>query len=252
MPFARFRPQDERPQRSMIWRMLLVMPLVLPQAVWLALRARRLPEASGPRAGAVGKGPLLRVLVLGDSSAAGVGATDQSEALAGCLARGLASHFSVEWTLVARSGATLATLLSLLNDHKGGPYDLAVIAIGVNDAKNGGSLRRWRRDYTTLLDLLEARFRVGHVYASGLPPVRRFPIFAWPLRDVLAERFALFDQALRGLAAQRPLVRHIAMDFASDPRDMAADGLHPGPGIYAIWAGVIAARIRNDLVERRA
>lgn len=247
MPYARFRRLDDASvPRLMVWRALPLMPLVIPQAIWLAVRARRLPEASGPRAGTTGQGPPLRLLVLGDSSAAGVGAPDQREALAGCLADRLAPYFTVQWTLVAQSGATLGTLLRLLRYHEGGPYDLAVIAVGVNDAKNGGSLRRWRQDYVNLVDKLQTRFGIKRIYASGLPPVRRFPIFTWPLREVLADRFEVFDDALHGIAVHHPALRHIAMDFASDPRDMATDGLHPGPRIYADWADVIAMCICDD------
>jgi hypothetical protein len=68
----------------------------------------RLPEAPGPRAGTHGAGSELRLLLLGDSAAAGVGAPSQDEALCGRLTSELAQSFRVSWALVARSGATTA------------------------------------------------------------------------------------------------------------------------------------------------
>lgn len=84
-------------------------PVLLPQAHWLRRTALRLPEAPGPRQGVEGQGePKLRVLVVGDSSAAGVGMADQAHALALPLARELALREgrAVGWQLVARSGST--------------------------------------------------------------------------------------------------------------------------------------------------
>ena len=61
-------------------------PLFALQALWVVARAERLPEPPGPRSGVGGDGPDLRLLILGDSSAAGVGAERQEDALSGQLA----------------------------------------------------------------------------------------------------------------------------------------------------------------------
>ena len=88
---------------------LALSPVLVAQGVYTRLRTPRLPEATGPRSGVVGSGPMLRLLVLGDSSAAGVGVGLQRDALAGPLARALArqSHLQVHWQLLARTGLTL-------------------------------------------------------------------------------------------------------------------------------------------------
>ena len=58
-------------------------PILIAQARRLRLTALELPEPRGPRRGTVGQGgTVLRVLVAGDSSAAGVGARTQRDALA--------------------------------------------------------------------------------------------------------------------------------------------------------------------------
>ena len=65
-------------------------PLMYIQGMIVRKYAAELPEAIGPRAGTIGHGKPLRVLVLGDSSAAGVGVNTQDEAIAGQLAAQLA------------------------------------------------------------------------------------------------------------------------------------------------------------------
>ncbi len=58
-------------------RHALVTAALAPLLLWQGRHVRRvtprLPEAAGPRAGTTGHGPPLRLLVLGDSAAAGVG-----------------------------------------------------------------------------------------------------------------------------------------------------------------------------------
>ena len=85
---------------------LVLSPLLVAQALTTRRRALVLPEADGPREGRLaGEGQAVRVLVAGDSSAAGVGVTHQRHAVAGHLAATLQRrlHRPIEWVLRARS-----------------------------------------------------------------------------------------------------------------------------------------------------
>ncbi len=61
----------------------VLLPVLLGQAVYLRKNVVKLPEPEGARIGVLGEGPLLRLLILGDSSAAGVGVETQADALLG-------------------------------------------------------------------------------------------------------------------------------------------------------------------------
>src|SRR5918995_2427493 len=106
----------------------------------------RLPEAPGPRAGTLGAGSEVRLLVLGDSAAAGVGAPSQDEALCGCLTSELAQSFRVSWALVARSGATTAGTTRHLAGTPAARFDVAVVSLGGNDVMGQRRLARWLED----------------------------------------------------------------------------------------------------------
>ena len=78
---------------------LALSPLLLAQALQTRRRLPRLPEAAGPRRGRVGDGTgRLGLLIVGDSSAAGVGVASQDDALAGCLSRALAQRLGFRCT----------------------------------------------------------------------------------------------------------------------------------------------------------
>lgn len=224
---------------------LALMPLIVPQGLYVKFRASQLQEADGPRSGTRGSGPLLRVLIIGDSSAAGVGVATQSKALAGQFVAPLAEFYTVQWHLQARCGATTASTIDMLSEVPTGTYDVVLVALGVNDVKNGVSLRRYVRRTARLYDQLVADFNVRLIAASGMPPVQDFPLLPDPLRWALHSRAQVFDAAHRDLINARPACRHLKGPARLAPELMATDGFHPGPAIYREW-GQLAA----DLVMR--
>lgn len=226
-------------------RAALLSPVLAPQVAWVLMRAMRLPEAEGPREGVAGQGPELRVLIVGDSSGAGVGVAHQDQALAGRLVAHLAPQHRVQWRLAAKGGATTTTALADLARMPEERFDVAVIALGVNDAKNGMRRARWRRNYRALLEILKTRFGVTRIVASGVPPLGLFPLLPRPLRGVLGARAAKLDTQLRALVEQHEAMRYVSMVFPMDPGLMAEDGFHPGAPLYDQWAGRIAAQIRE-------
>ncbi|MCK0095312.1 SGNH/GDSL hydrolase family protein [Yoonia sp. F2084L] len=212
------------------------MPVVLGQAVFVRTRYIALPEPEGVRSGTVGNGPALRLLILGDSSAAGVGVTTQADALLGQLIAGLAGHMTVHYDLVAQTGAKTADVLEWLEDMAATDYDVVITALGVNDVTKGVSLRRWLGQQNALFDGIQNRFRARQIVVSGLPPVGQFPLLPHPLRWVLGRQAARFDRHLRKLVATRPGCTAVEFDLRLDESNMSEDGFHPGPVVYAVWA----------------
>ena len=229
---------------------LALYPLIATQGLYVKYRAAQLDEAQGPRQGRTGAGPVLRLLVVGDSSAAGVGVDHIDEALPGQLAALLGRDFTVDWTLVARCGDTTARSLARLSDMPHLEVDVAVTALGVNDAKNGVPLRAWRMRTDALHATLVQRFGARLVVASGLPPVQDFPLLPDPLRSVLAQRCAQFDAALQDIAERRPQVSYLPGDIRLTPEVMAHDGFHPTAPVYADWAARAARIIRRSPVAQ--
>lgn len=219
-----------------------LLPLLAAQALQVRARALRLPEAEGPRAGRAGDGPPLRLLVLGDSSAAGVGAPHQDQALAGQLVARLSPHVAVDWQLHARTGDMTRDALRRL-DRIAGPFDAVLVALGVNDTTRFLPRPVWLAQQRRLIDRLTGDVGARHVILTGLPPMDRFPLLPQPLRWTLGRHAARLDEGLRGLAAAHPACEVLTFDLPDDPALMAEDGFHPSPATYAIWAGMAADHI---------
>ncbi len=217
-------------------------PLLLVQGLWVRMRATRLPEPPGPRAGGDGDG--LRLLILGDSSAAGVGAETQAAALGVQLAAALAQDGPVSWHLEAATGATTKDSLGKLPQLPEAPFDLAVLVHGVNDTTGFVSARRFMARQNALIDALRARHAVKRFVLSGVPPMHHFPLLPQPLRWVLGCHAERLDQVLAELAQEHCDVQHLALNLPYEPHLVARDGYHPSEAAYALWAGHLAQVIR--------
>ena len=221
-------------------------PLLVAQALQVRRRALKLPEAAGPRAGTAGDGPDLRLLILGDSSAAGVGADHQDQALSGQLVQRLAKTHRVTWRLEATTGHTTKDALNRLGGLGAEQFDVAIVALGVNDVTRAVPLRLWLERQSRLITRLQTDFGVRQICLSGLPPMGEFPLLPHPLRWILGRQARRFDQHLRQLAAGVPNVSVTAMTFDLSVDHMAEDGFHPGPEVYAAWADMFMDQIQLD------
>ncbi|WP_298829071.1 SGNH/GDSL hydrolase family protein [uncultured Piscinibacter sp.] len=230
---------------------LALAPLLVAQAVATRRRAPRLPEADGPREGRLGEGERLSLLIVGDSSAAGVGVATQDEALAGHLVRALAQRSSrrVHWQLVARSGITTAQALALLRDVRPAPAEIAIVVLGVNDVIEQVPSHRAVQQRAALADWLRHAAGVRHVVFAPLPPVHRFPLLPQPLRHVMGRDAMRHDAALAGWAATRDDVSHVPIALELGPEHMAEDGFHPGEPVYRATGEALARFIADRLIH---
>ncbi len=214
--------------------LVLLFPVLIVQGTLVRRRTPRLPGASGPASGSVSGPDPLRLLVLGESTAAGVGAATHATALTGQLA--LALGRAVEWRVIAKIGLTAADARPLVPSPL--DADVVVVVLGVNDTKDLHSARRWR------VDLLRLIIAIGDVpiVLTGVPPMDAFPSLPQPLRMLMGLRSRELDAA----AARLPRVTHLPMPReVLKPELFCEDGFHPSEEGYRRWAGAIAESGRN-------
>jgi lysophospholipase L1-like esterase len=228
---------------------LALSPLLVVQAVRTRARLPRLPEAAGERQGVVGRGEKLRLLIVGDSSAAGVGVVSQREALAGQLPARLAEACGaqVHWRLLAQSGLTTAQTLRLLQQHAPEQADVAVVVTGVNDVVDQVPSHRAVAARASLANWLRNATGVHHVVFAPLPPIHQFPGLPQPLRWVAGADARRHNAALVRWAGTRADVSRVDMQVPLNRGVMARDGFHPGEPVYRYCAQAIAAHIATHV-----
>ena len=218
-------------------------PLLVLQGLHVRRVTPRLPEPPGPRSGRTGHGAPLRLLVAGDSAAAGVGAASQDEALAGQLVAQLSARRALDWRLEAQTGYTTTDAHAHLAALTEVRFDVVVLSLGVNDVTRSVGRKRWLARQTALADLLQARFAPRAVLFTALPPMHLFPALPQPLRWYLGARARDFNAALAAWLPGRPGCHLVEPDFQPDAAHIASDGFHPGPAAYRAWAMQVARDI---------
>lgn len=224
--------------------------VLLPLLAWQGKRARRdtprLPEASGSDAGQWGEGePIHRLLVIGESTAAGVGVDDHQSGLASQMAKVLNETHgkSFGWQTFGRNGARLAEVIACVEQASLLPADTVVLSMGVNDTTGFTRLAQYRRRLLTLQSLLAQHFPMPMILLT-VPPMHRFTALPQPLRLIMGWRARQVDQIKRDLAARRPdQFRYLDYPPMTDTSMLATDGYHPGASGYQAIAAAVAPRL---------
>lgn len=222
------------------------LPVMLPQAVALKRGAPRFASAAGPTEGSVGSGREVRLLAIGDSIVAGVGARLLSRALVGQTALALSerSDVQVRWQAIGETGITSGRFIQTHLDRlpRQAP-DYVIVSLGVNDVTSLSTVRRWRQNLRTLFDALADRYPETLVVFAGMPPLSGFPLLPQPLRAWVGMRGKIFDRASAEIARNYGLVEHMPLEFKTDPAAFAGDGFHPNEDSYAVYGDEMAAAI---------
>ena len=229
---------------SLLATRVVLGPLLLVQGRRVRRDTPRLPEAAGPRQGVEGQGPgPVHVLVVGDSSAAGVGVERQESALAQPMARALAGRLgaTVRWQLVAQSGVCVEEAIEIVRRADIGRADVLATAVGMNDV-TGQRAARFVPDMAELWRVASERSGARFGVITGLPPLHLLPAAPQPLRWYLGRYARRLDESLERWIAGDARLAHCSLQWTAGIGSIAADGFHPGPAGYARWSALMAEK----------
>jgi lysophospholipase L1-like esterase len=192
----------------------------------------------------LGSGNPFRLLICGDSAAAGVGISEQQHAFSGQLVELLAKRYQVNWQLAAKTGldsAGLNSLLQQLYSHSNAVYklDLVVVSIGVNDVTALHSKADFPKQIRALLNRLATDFTDPKVLFCAIPPMQRFTALPSPLNYWLGLKARMLNQALASELRNWPKAQLACTNFALTADMLAADGFHPSSLACKLWAKFI-------------
>lgn len=217
---------------------VLLGPVLLPQARYARRVIPRLPDAVQPWQGTVAGRDPVSILVVGDSTAAGVGAETQDEALPGNLARRLSSEWErgALWRAIGENGATSQDIVRrFLDDASTQVYDLIFLSVGANDALKLRSRAAFRRDFRTILRRLRSVSPHALILVSNLPGFSQFTALPNPLRWALGLHATSLESVARRFVRSEPGVLMSPPAPQYTPGFFASDGFHPSAQGYREW-----------------
>lgn len=228
--------------RFWLW-LVLLLPALVAQAFYTRRRVLHLPDAEGPSAGTTNSGASgVRLLVMGESTTAGVGAEHSEQALPAQLARALAeqSGLGVHWCADGVTGCKLADVAQRLRQHPP-EADLVVIFSGVNDTTALTALTEWRGSVENTVQL--ARTNGARVVLLAVPPMAHFTALPRPLRTLAGMRAQLLNRVMRSVAERQEGCDFIDWQIPATADHLASDGYHPSATGYRAIARDCARRI---------
>lgn len=235
---------------------VVALAAVIGVEVFLALRRDYLPTTPLLNIGGrFGSGPTRTTfVVLGDSTAAGVGAGSADRAYPTLLARRLArAGTAVRLVDLAVSGARVSDVLSeQVPRALSLRPDLVFVGMGANDVTHMTPVADVRTDTERILEQLRA---TGATLVVAGPPDMRAPAFLEPLRSIAGWRGRIVADAIESAAAQKdvPTVELAEVTgplFAEDPeRYHSEDDFHPSAAGYALWADAIYPVLEDALED---
>ncbi len=221
----------------------LLFPVLLYQGKQARRTTPRLPEAGGSPCGQYGEGtPARRVLVIGESTAAGVGVETHDQGLASQLARQIHERTgqTIAWHTFGINGIRLGALVRELETAELPEADVVLLSMGVNDTTGFTPRYRFRRQLRELRRLLTSRYS-GPMLLLSVPPMHLFTALPSPLRYVVGWRARQLDNLYIRVARRFPEdFSYVNYPVVTDPELLASDGYHPGKKGYRYIAEALA------------
>ncbi len=238
-----------------------LLPLMYVQGRRIRTTVPSLPAAREPK-GSVskGQGKPLRLIVIGESTMAGVGADTHDQAFAGALARQLNKTLNqpISWHVIARGGFTAQQVDRVLVPHLAeSSADLIVIGLGGNDAFHLNTPWRWGRQVKQLIRHSRTHCPEAPIFFTNMPPVKTFPAFTSLIKFVIGNLVELLGEQLGQVVAVEEMVYYneqvitqedwidrLGIDAA--PEDFFSDGVHPSMLTYQAWGKDMANFITEE------
>ncbi|HYR29224.1 MAG TPA: SGNH/GDSL hydrolase family protein [Thermoanaerobaculia bacterium] len=195
-------------------------------------------------------GPPLTYLVLGDSTAAGVGG-DYEQGIAVATARALGERNTVAMTNLAVSGARMRDVRRLqLPAAQALRPDVVLLSAGANDVTHLTRVASMRNDLRAIVKALRAANPDVAIVITGSPDMGTPPRVPRLLRGLASCRTKRVNAMFREEAASlglvfAPIAEETGPLFRRDRSLFAADRFHPNESGYATWIPVLTEALRT-------
>ncbi|OUD12227.1 SGNH/GDSL hydrolase family protein [Thioflexithrix psekupsensis] len=233
----------------LIWWMgfILLFPLWYWQKRRIQPLNRILPYPAGATQGVFkGTYPIHTLVVLGESTAVGIGIATHAQGLAAQIAAHLNGYTkqAIHWQcLGGREINVQKTHHWLIPQVEPLKPDILVIVLGLNDTWQLTSLSRWREELYRVIHSAKDNVKQG-IFFTLSPPFSQKKYAPQPLRFLLNIRRMLLNYHLEQSVIRQAKCAYI--DFTHSPQSMdywAEDGIHPSAAGYTLWGEHIARQI---------
>ena len=214
---------------------------------------RQLPSFEGfDASAAVGDPslPALRIATFGDSTLTGPGLDDSRDIWIRQAAALLSDRYYIEVQSFGVGGSQ-AKDVAVSQAPLVGKVDIAIVAVGSNDALRGTSVRQTERWLSQAVEQLLDHADV--VILAGVGDLADIPRLPWPLNAIARYRGTLMDDVHRRVAATsdriiKVPIREVATPrFKETPGTFSPDLFHVNANGHRIWAETLLPHLEHAI-----
>jgi lysophospholipase L1-like esterase len=197
---------------------------------------------------------VIKLVVLGDSTVQGIGATSAKTSLAGQIAEKAANELQkpIHVRAFGKSGATTKDVIDNQIEHIDDDVDVVVIEVGSNDVTHFTKLD----DVRDLTERLIVKIRKTAPQAEiiiGSSGTLDSPVFG-PLRQFVKNRATKVRARQEAVCKQQDVyfmnvAKDVEPEFLKTPGASASDNFHPSDIGYEIWARPLADLVVESMKE---
>ncbi|MCA9358975.1 hypothetical protein KC926_02085 [Candidatus Kaiserbacteria bacterium] len=210
------------------------------ETVWISIRLRRAIKAGKQARAAANKAEneSARILVIGDSTALGTGASEASSSIAGMLIRDFPRFSLVNESENSMSiKRTREKIETLLDQH----FDIVMINTGGIDTLSFTPFRNFKAELEKILAYTKEMGASSTIIIS-MNNVGTAPIFHFPISAIFTYRSRQLSRLCESICREQGAV-HVPLftEFKDEPliekgrHHFAHDCIHPNDTGYSIW-----------------
>jgi lysophospholipase L1-like esterase len=206
------------------------LPFLIYEAAKIRRNGVRLPALSEHQRLGLGE---KKLIILGESTAAGVGASSLEKTLIGNFARLVGEGYTLE--NLGRNGITIGRSFSLFNLLKKDSSEKitgVLLFFGANDCFRLSKPIQFGKDLENLISAISADFSPDWIYLSDIPPVDRFPAFSVLMRKFLKIQRSYLQKEMIRLASQNEKIIFDPLSLNLEPDFFSKDKIHPSDKGY--------------------
>ena len=237
-----------------------LLPILYFQGQKIRKNVPNLPEAKNPKGYIkTASEKTLKLLVIGESTIAGVGVDFHKNGFTGALAKEISqkTNNSVLWKVYAKSGYTAKMVRKkIILTIEDSTADIIVIGLGGNDAFKLNSPDVWMFQINFLIKTLKRKFPKTPIYFTNMPPIKEFPAFTNAIKFVIGNLVEILGKRLDRRVLKKENVHYnnevITLknwqkrhNLKGDVDVFFSDGVHPSKLTYQTWGKEMAQFIMN-------
>ncbi|WP_373522893.1 SGNH/GDSL hydrolase family protein [Aquiflexum sp.] len=177
------------------------------------------------------------ILIIGESTAAGVGASTQDNTFAAQIYYQSGHAFNIH--NLGKNGLKAEKLKRLLAHAKQEipeKIEFAIILIGANDCFKFTPPARFSHQLKDFIQLLQNKKSVQRIIIPSIAPVQHFPSIPGIIRFFLGVHRSILTRELRSLGKSYPAMDFNNFKFELSSDLLASDGIHPSDKGYELMA----------------